>query len=344
MEQEFEATRHIGTATVRLNYIRDARSGGGERPIYAGEILAGGLRYTFDDVGGPVYGSGSRAVDAAESFDEIASAAVNFAIHEGGDTGEAIGEATQSALQDDGTYVVRRANPDRSPLNFGERAAAIVREVGGQETQTWPFDAATSPGERYFLVPGTPIGEIHVRVAPREDEIEVHFSHTEGQGTSRLEWQSGIVARHRDPEQLLGSLKTALRASTNQPQKNPASQRIGTKLKPFPAHLHESVDTSGASTYHLAHEGRRYLLSTKTGDLVDAFSEKKVLLVLSLDAAGQSIALDVIDAQAGHKLAAVIADTITLSLVTGFQFRPTTKTVDVALAVLRLMAVIPGEQ
>lgn len=117
------AIRYIGDATVRIKY-RD-------RGDYTGTISAGGHTWHFDELHAPRVGFGPGiAYDSSEAYDEMAGSAVTFGsyytTYDRGDdvpewapepeVADAIDEATSWAMDDQGTYDVRRRK--NNPVNW----------------------------------------------------------------------------------------------------------------------------------------------------------------------------------------------------------------------------------
>jgi hypothetical protein len=114
------AKRYIGDAVVTIEYTGQSADG---RSEYAGTVRAGGHEWTFDHLGSGVGGPrGGVASDSPAAYDEMAQSAVGFASYyttdNRGDAGEwapppdvadAIADAVNVVLRDDGTYEVRRS-------------------------------------------------------------------------------------------------------------------------------------------------------------------------------------------------------------------------------------------
>jgi hypothetical protein len=114
------AKRYIGDATINITY-RD-------RGDYAGTISAGGHTWRFEDLRPAPVGFGRGiAYDSSQAYDEMARSAATFggyysSSNRGSDTpdwappsevADAIDEATSWAMDEEGTYEVRRSKGSR---------------------------------------------------------------------------------------------------------------------------------------------------------------------------------------------------------------------------------------
>lgn len=115
------ATRYIGSAVVRVQYVGTYMQSGSERIAYRGSVSDGkGAHWSFENISasGAEQARRGMAADSPDAYDEIAASAVVFASSpEQGrkadwqaqrDVAQAIEQAAQSAMSDDGSYLVRR--------------------------------------------------------------------------------------------------------------------------------------------------------------------------------------------------------------------------------------------
>lgn len=76
------ATRYIGSAVVRIEYVGTYYESGSERLRYKGSVSAGkGNVWRFDNISasGPEQARRGMAADSADAYDEMAASAVAFA-------------------------------------------------------------------------------------------------------------------------------------------------------------------------------------------------------------------------------------------------------------------------
>lgn len=86
------ATRYIGDATIRVEYMGDRNDN------YRVSVSAPGNRGKGFLVGAPKVGFGKGvAYDSPTAYDDIAAAAAQFALHEDDDIGYAISSASDPA-------------------------------------------------------------------------------------------------------------------------------------------------------------------------------------------------------------------------------------------------------